>query len=227
MAAFNNPVFVMTLSTALLVGSVFPAAARSYDVRAVERATAYTSIALPAAAEQGGEVAVGAENFIDSMGKRATGFLGASNLSQTQKESEFRKLLKNSFDMATIGRFSLGRYWNTATEAQRKEYLKLFEDMVVEVYAHRFGEYNGQTLDVRSSRPEGKADTVVSSFIVDGKGSEFSVDWRVRYKDGKYKIVDVIIEGVSMSVTQRSDFSSVIQRGGGDVQVLLAHLKAE
>jgi phospholipid transport system substrate-binding protein len=51
------------------------------------------------------------------------------------------------------------------------------------------------------------------------------VDWRVRNKDGRYKIVDVLVEGVSMSLTQRSDFSSVIQAGGGDVQVLLNHLK--
>ena len=47
----------------------------------------------------------------------------------------------------------------------------------------------------------------------------------MRYKDGKYKVIDIIVEGVSMSVTQRSDFSSVIQRGGGNVQVLIDHLR--
>lgn len=204
-------------------------AASSYQINTVSPSShSFIQVAKKGLSdEEKKKIAKGAENFINTMGKRATGFLGATNMSQAQKEKEFRKLLKTSFDMTTIGRFSLGRYWNASTAVQRKEYLRLFESMVVEVYAQRFNDYQGQTLEVRGSRPEGKSDTVVNSFIVDNSGNEFRVDWRVRYKKGVYKVVDVIIEGVSMSVTQRSDFSSVIQRGGGDVQVLLAHLKTE
>jgi len=169
----------------------------------------------------------GARNFIDRMGKDAISFLGNEAYSQSQKEAEFRKLLKSSFDMKTIGRFALGRYWNTATPAQQQEYLRLFENMVVDVYAHRFNEYKGQSLDVASFRPDGEKDTLVTSYIVDPDGGgKFQVDWRVRNKNGSYKIVDVIIEGVSMSLTQRSDFSSVIQRGGGNIQSLIDHLRA-
>lgn len=167
----------------------------------------------------------GAKHFIDSMGKRATGFLGSDTMLHAQKEAEFRKLLRDSFDMKTIGRFALGNYWKVASDSQQGEYLKLFEEMVVDVYAARFSEYNGQELDVRSAKPKGKRDTLVNSYIVDKNGKEFSVDWLVRYKNGAYKIVDVIIEGVSMSITQRSDFSSVIQRGGGNVDVLIDHLR--
>ncbi|MEC7028100.1 MAG: ABC transporter substrate-binding protein, partial [Pseudomonadota bacterium] len=74
-------------------------------------------------------------------------------------------------------------------------------------------------------RADGEKDTIVTSFIIPDQGSEIQIDWRVRYKDGKYKVIDIIVEGVSMSVTQRSDFSSVIQRGGGNVQVLIDHLR--
>ncbi|MEM6780739.1 MAG: ABC transporter substrate-binding protein [Pseudomonadota bacterium] len=172
------------------------------------------------------KVAKGAENFIDSMGKRAITFLD-SDMSQERKEREFRKLLKDSFDLTTIGRFSLGRHWRVASDSQKKEYQKLFEDLIVDVYSQRFGEYKGQALAIRSSRSENEKDTIVQSFIVDDNGAEFSVDWRVRFKNGRYRIIDVIIEGVSMSLTQRSDFSSVIQRGGGNVDVLIAHLKGQ
>ncbi len=181
----------------------------------------------PVSEDSQSQVTKGAENFIDSMGKRAIGFLGSSSMSKEQKASEFRKLLKDSFDLTTIGRFSLGRYWNAATDSQKREYQSLFENLVVDVYSARFDEYQGQALEIRSSRPEGTKDTIVKSFIVDKNGTEFSVDWRVRYKDGRYKIIDVIIEGVSMSLTQRSDFSSVIQRGGGNVDVLIAHLRRQ
>lgn len=173
------------------------------------------------------EAAKGAETFIDSMGQRAIGFLGNDSMSRTQKEREFRTLLRNSFDLKTIGRFSLGQYWKSANDAQRKEYQSLFEDLVVNVYSQRFDDYKGQALKVKGSRSEGAKDTIVNTAIVDGSGTEFKVDWRVRYKDGSYKIVDVIIEGVSMSLTQRSDFSSVIQRGGGSIDVLIAHLKGQ
>lgn len=172
-----------------------------------------------------GDVGAGAESFIESMATRALGFLGSTSMSQEQKKSSFKNLLNDSFDLETIGRFVLGRYWKTSTAQQRTEYLGLFRKMVVEVYAKRFGDYKGQKFETRGHRADGDKDTIVTSYIVPGDGPEIQVDWRVRYKGGRYQIVDVIVEGVSMSVTQRSDFSAVIQRGGGDMQVLIAHLR--
>lgn len=175
--------------------------------------------------ESGAEQNVsGAQGFVNNMAQRAIGFLGEESITEEQRKSEFRRLLHDSFDMQTIGRFALGRYWKTATAQQRSEYQKLFENMIVEVYSKRFNDYNGQALEVRSAQAEGK-DTVVQSFIVPESGPEIQVDWRVRHKDGRYKIVDVIVEGVSMALTQRSDFASVIQRGGGELDILLAELR--
>lgn len=166
----------------------------------------------------------GAKSFITKMSDSAISFLDNDGMSQKQKEAEFKKLLSSSFDMSTIGRFALGTYWNGASQAQRTEYQKLFEAMIVRVYSARFNEYNGQDLVVGDVREDGK-DMVVTSHIVPASGPKVRVDWRVRNRGQGYKIVDVIIEGVSMAMTQRSDFSSVIQRGGGDIQVLIDHLK--
>lgn len=211
--------FMMTAALTVLTPLAAGAAPLSYPVTD----NTQHGVVQVVSGEQAGK---GARDFIDKMGKQAISFLGNEVYSQTQKEQEFRTLLKSSFDMKTIGRFALGRYWASATPAQQKEYLNLFEDMVVDVYAARFTEYKGQALDVASFRPNGEKDTLVTSYIVDPNGSgKFQVDWRVRNKGGTYKIVDVIIEGVSMSLTQRSDFSSVIQRGGGDIQALLDHLR--
>lgn len=168
-----------------------------------------------------------AQSFIQDMANRAIDFLGNDGMSADQKKTAFRKLLQDNFDMRTIGRFSLGRYWRVSTPEQRNEYQKLFEQMVIGVYSERFAEYKGQRFETRGFREDGPKDTLVNSFIVPDQGPEIQVDWRVRNKDGIYKVVDVIVEGVSMSVTQRSDFSSVIQRGGGDVSVLLAHLREQ
>lgn len=171
-------------------------------------------------------IGIGARNFVDSMAKRAIGFISNPDITKAQKEASFKTLLEDSFSMKTIGRFSLGRYWRASSKAERTEYQKLFNDMVVSVYTNRFSEYKGQKFETVKHRPEGTKDTIVTSYVTSPSTPKIQVDWRVRYKNGSYKIVDIVIEGVSMSVTQRSEFSSVIQRGGGSVQVLLKHLRA-
>lgn len=173
------------------------------------------------------QVAEGAKNFIIGMGDRGINFLGDQKMSQEAKKAEFGNLLNDSFDMNTIGRFSIGNYWNKATPAQQKEYLSLFNKMIVKVYSKRFSDYKGQKFDVRTARKEGAKDSIVTSFIVPSDGPEVRVDWRVRNKGGAYKVVDIIVEGVSMSQTQRADFASVIQRGGGKVEALLAYLRQQ
>lgn len=170
-------------------------------------------------------IQTGAKNFVDTMAQRGINFLGNPDLSAAQKTAEFEKLLSDSFAMKTIARFALGRYWRTASKQEQSEYLKLFEDMVLRVYAGRFTDYQGQSFEVAQTRAQGSRDTIVTTFIIPDNGNKIQIDWRVRYKNSKYKIVDVMVEGVSMALTQRSDFASVIQRGGGKVSVLLDHLR--
>lgn len=182
------------------------------------------------AAQQGyifvnGERTEEAMAFIDNMAKRGIGFLANPDLTLEQRKAEFKALLQSSFDIKTIGRFSMGRYWSSMSDAQRSEFQKLFETMIIESYSRRFNDYEGQDFDVTSAGPQGRADTLVRSHILDPNGQKISVDWRVREKNGGHKIIDIIVEGVSMATTQRSEFASIIQRGGGDVQVLIDHLK--
>lgn len=168
----------------------------------------------------------GAIKFVSKLAKKGIGILENEDVQKEQREKDFRKLLHNNFDMKTIARFSLGRYWKVSSKTEKKEYLNLFENMIVNVYSKRFSEYNGQVVKVSTARLTGKADALVSSSIVPESGPKIHVDWRIRKKkNGKFKVIDIIVEGVSMSLTQRSDFASVIQRGGGKVEVLLAHLR--
>lgn len=197
---------------ALLVLSTFTFSAQAADAPAATTA--------PSGNEQT------ALNFVKDTAEKGLTFLSNPNAGEEDKKAEFKKLLNNSFDMESIGRFTLGRYWNVATPAQQTQYQDLFRKMVVNVYAQRFGDYKGQKFTVKSARPVGNDDVLVTSYIVPTDGSDnIQVDWRVRTRNGSTKIVDVLVAGVSMSVTQRSDFSSVIQRGGGKLDVLLDYLK--
>ena len=183
--------------------------------------------ATEAAASQSNAAAEGAFKFVQSTAEKGLKFLSNPGADVSEKRAEFRKLLDSSFDLDTIGRFALGTYWKGATPAQQKEYQALFRKMVVDVYTARFNDYKGQKFEAKGFRSIGQNDTLVNSFIVPTDGGQpIAVDWRVRNKNGSYKIVDVLVAGVSMSVTQRSDFASVIQRGGGNVDVLINHLKS-
>lgn len=207
-------------ATFLLAGS---AGAFATDLRLPSQDAAFLHNVADAA--QAGVVDEGAKNFIAGMGERGINFLGNQSMSESAKKAEFKKLLNDSFDMNTIARFSLGSSWKSATPAQQKEYLSLFNAMIIKVYSKRFSDYKGQTFEVKSSRKQSDKDSVVTSFIVPNDGPKVQVDWRVRNKGGSYKVVDIVVEGVSMSQTQRADFASVIQRGGGKIEALLEHLR--
>jgi len=164
------------------------------------------------------------EEFIASLGDRALQVLVVDSQSETEREDAFRELLSEGFDLRLIGRYALGRYWRRATAEQRSEYAKLFEDFIVETYVARLGEYSGETLTVVSSHPDDQDTTVTSEIVREGR-PPIRVDWRVRRGEGEPKIIDVVVEGVSMLLTQRDEFASVIQRSGGNVEGLLARLR--
>lgn len=186
----------------------------------------FLMLSLPAMAGAG-KTQDPAFTFVKQTTDKGLAFLADSKISEAQKRAEFQKLLNASFDLDTIGRFALGKYWNSASPAERTEYSKLFRKMVVDVYSNRFSDYKGQKLEVLSSRAVGN-DFIVASVMRQPKGAsgaDVKIDWRVRNKGAGFKIVDVIVEGVSMSVTQRSEFSSIIQAGGGKVSGLIESLK--
>ena len=151
--------------------------------------------------------------------------LTEKSLTRKDREQTLRSILTDNFDVVTIGKFAMGRHWKDATEKQRAEYLKLFEDMIVQAYTNRFEDYAGEVFEVSGSMPVGEKDTLVHSHIKPKNGPPLNVDWRLRQTSGKYKVIDAVVEGVSMSVTQRSDFAAVIQQGGGNVDALITSLK--
>lgn len=186
-------------------------------------ATGFVAITPNIAAAQPG--AKGAADFVQGLGDRAIAVLADPAVSDSQAVEVFRDLLNKNFDVSTIGRFVLGRYWNTASPEQRDEYMKLFERMIVDVYAQRFNQYAGETFKVTGARPEGERDALVTSQVLRPSGPPVNVAWRVRSRDGGFKIIDVIVENVSMSVTQRSEFASVIEQNGGRFEALLDALR--
>lgn len=182
-------------------------------------------ISLATAAPAADTSSTPSARFVQALGNTALMSLTGKNIPRKTREDRVRKILRDNFDVQAIGKFALGPYWREASDSQKKEYMDLFEDMVVKTYTTRFEDYSGQTLKVTGSEPSGATDYIVTSQVIQKDGPPVNLQWRVRKEDNGLRVVDVIVEGVSMSVTQRSDFASVIQGGGGHVEALISHLR--
>jgi phospholipid transport system substrate-binding protein len=184
---------------------------------------AVSSRVAPSAFAQTADSGAGA--FIQKLGNEAIASFSDKSTPKEQMLARFRGLLNEGFDVPYIGRWVLGRYWNQATPQQQNEYLQLFEKMIIDTYANRFLEYSGETFRIVGVRPEGETDSIVTTQIVRPNGPPVNVDWRVRKRGGGFKIIDVAVEGVSMGVTQRQEFASVIQQNGGKIEGLIQALR--
>ncbi|WP_193182893.1 MlaC/ttg2D family ABC transporter substrate-binding protein [Nisaea sediminum] len=177
----------------------------------------------PALADSKGE---NAEKFVAKLGETALEMVTNKELVGDARRESFRKLLQANFDMPWIGQFVLGKHWRRASPDQRETYLKLFEESIVFTYTNRFDEYSGQTFEV-TGNTEADRFTMVKSRIVNPANPEGSVlvDWRLIEDSGDFKIVDVVIEGISMGITQRNEYSAVIDSNGGKIDSLLVKME--
>lgn len=175
-----------------------------------------------AAALTGGGIAASANSleassaFVKQLGDRTIEVLTNESYSDEDRMAHYRELLRDGFAVNTIARFALGRYWRSATPELREEYLALFQDFVLDIYSKRLDAFSGESFTILESIAIDGSDTMVSTEISGGDGPPIRVDYRVRSQNNALQIVDVLVEGISLIVTQRSEFASVINRDGLD-----------
>ena len=166
-----------------------------------------------------------ASKFLDSLASYALNVLRSRDMALEERETKVRALLAENFDLDKIGHFVLGKSWRQASEEQQKEYQQLFGDFVTQTYAKRLGGYSGEEFKIIKATPYGKGDALVLTEISRPSGPPLKAGWRVRNGKGGLKILDVIVEGVSMAATQRSEFQAVIQNHGLDGLIEMLRLK--
>lgn len=187
------------------------------------------ALALAAAAgghrarAQGADPARAAQ-FIQATGQELVGALN-SNAPIAQRRQQVAAILRRAVDIEGVGRFILGRWWRQAPPAEQQEYMRLFEETLIRNLSARFGEYQGVRFSLGRSQQRAEEDVLVNTIIERPNIAPFSLDWRVGNVNGQPKVVDVIAEGTSLRLTQRSEYSAVIQRNNGQVSALLAAMR--
>lgn len=158
-----------------------------------------------------------ARDFAEKTANEAVEVL-SSEKSENAKVGELEKLFVKTVDTDWIGRFVLGKHWRDLDDAQQKSYLKSYQDFLVKHYTANFQEYTkGTQFEITRSKTLKKGQYMVSMDINRPTNPQpVKVDYRLREKSGKFGIIDIVVEGVSLLNTQRSEFSSVVQRKGVD-----------
>jgi phospholipid transport system substrate-binding protein len=167
----------------------------------------------------------GAKKFIESLSDQAVQSLTQQSAARQVRIDRFRKMFNETFNVDGIGQWILGRYWRTATPDEQKEYLTLFEDLMVASYVDRFARYSSQSIRIGDAQKAQDGSVNVPSRIDNPSGQPIRIDWRVVKVGSDHKIADVVVEGTSMSTTLRSEFGSIINQKGGKISGLLEVLR--
>ncbi len=169
-----------------------------------------------------------AEAFVKEVTTEGIEQIINANIPQAEKDARFAKLFNKALDLDFIGQFVLGRNWRTATPSQRAEFIKVYRQLNISTWSKRFDEFKGREFIFKGTSPSNSAGQVfVNSVLPMDQGEPAKVVWRVREKGGQYKIVDIIIENVSLAITARNEYTAFIKNNPGGVDALIANLKSK
>ena len=148
--------------------------------------------------------------FIEKLGKQVVEKVSNTDISDVERYNNFKQLYLSSFDNYYISRFVLGRYWKTIDKGIQKQFVDSFNKYIVATYAPKFKGWEGTFKAVDSLLENNYYN--VKMDILNEDGPTLKMMWKMYLnKNKEFKILDVNIDGVSMLVTQRAEFLSVIK----------------
>lgn len=167
-----------------------------------------------------------AEDFVKKITNQGIEELINSNVSAREKQERFTKLFNEDLDLDAIGKFVLGRYWKTASSKQRNEFIDVYRKLNIQTWSARFDEFKGKHFEFDGVENSTHADQVfVNTKVPMEEGAPAVVKWRVKETNGKMKVVDIVIENVSLAQTSRSEYTAYIKNSPNGIDGLIADLK--
>ena len=131
-----------------------------------------------------------------------------------EKIKRLEQLAYGAIDFDTVSRLVLAKYWKQFTPEQRQQFEEEFKRALTVSYGRRIGQFGQEKVVILGERQEPLGDVTVQSHIVGGKAGDIKVDYRLRQKDGTWYVIDVIVEGVSIVSSYRTQFQEIIGQGG-------------
>ena len=155
-----------------------------------------------------------AKSFVESVANKIVANIKDTQLNDAQRLQRYGEIFDYALDSKLIARIAIGPHLRKATPEQKVQYFNDFRSHIIDIYAARFGGHGNAKLEVLSKMRTTKNDTLVSARIKGPKISSKEIVFRVRKSNDEYKIVDVTIDGVSLVLTKRSEFNSIVYNRG-------------
>ena len=164
--------------------------------------------------------------FVKSTLNRATKVL-SDDITKDQKIDELKKIAIDTVDIERIGFYTLGPVRKTLTEEQKKNYSKLFNEYFLTSFSNRLVEYSDPEIEIYDKKILSEKFAIVNSLLKgNNERPEVKIDWRIYTKDPENpKILDLIIEGLSLARTQKEEFSSILNSNDGNIDALFKVLE--
>ncbi|MBV9656187.1 MAG: ABC transporter substrate-binding protein [Acetobacteraceae bacterium] len=141
-----------------------------------------------------------------------------------EKRPRLLKVIDSAVDVEGIARFCLGAFWQRATPEQQREYIELFHDVLLNNITGKLGDYRGVAFTMGRTTPRGETDAV-NTLVTRPNAQPANVDWIVSNAASNPKVVDVVAEGTSLRLTQRSDYASYLHRNNNSVAALIEAMR--
>lgn len=179
--------------------------------------------AAPSAARAEASGAEGARGMVENMVDKILVELGKEGIDDNVKIKSLEVIVFNDFDFKTISRLVLARNFKKFSAEQATEFTERFKVYLSRSYGSRLIRYANEKVEFRDERLEKRGDVTVMTVIVGGAADGFEMNYRVRGGEGKWKVIDVQIEGISLISNFRSQFKDIVNRDGPEN--LLARLR--
>jgi phospholipid transport system substrate-binding protein len=168
-----------------------------------------------------------AQLFMDLLAQDLLKTVKNDALDDDKKLKKLQTMFENSVDIAWVAKFVLGRHFRTATPEQKTAYLKAYPSFLVNNYVARLMKYTGQTYRIIDTKKNENGDYVVAMELQDPDGPPILLDYRLHKKAGTFKVIDIVVESISLITTQRSEFNAVVNRKGLDRLITALEKKAK
>ncbi len=160
-----------------------------------------------AAAEPGEQVRQTVDNLLATL--QDPQLTGETN--KNERRQKLKQLIYQRFDFTEMAKRSLGSEWRRRSPAEQKEFVQLFGDLLERTYLDQIEAYSREKVRYLEQRADGPY-AKVATRIVDSKGQEYAVDYRLHNVNGDWKVYDVIIEDVSLVNYYGEQFSRVLTK---------------
>lgn len=161
---------------------------------------------------------------VDGLASRVLPILRDNNLNTDEKRTRIEQVAYDAIDFETLSKLVLARNWMKFSPAQQEQFVEEFKQHLSVTYGRNIDSYSNESVAILGERQEGRGDVTVLTKILRGGGNQdVVVDYRLRQRAGQWKIIDVIVENISLVSNFRSQFQEIVANGGPDR--LLALLK--